>query len=163
MFREMRRNRQMLSLEECGEILRRGTSGVLALSGDDGYPYAVPLSYLYEDGKIWFHCAREGHKLDALKNSAKASFCVIAQDEILPEKYTTCYRSVIVFGKVRILTDEEEMLDAIRRFMLRYFPEGTEQGRQNSIDTGFGRMYMLELTCEHMTGKEGLELTRQRS
>lgn len=162
MFREMRRSRQMLSREECEAILRRGTSGVLALSGDDGYPYAVPLSYFYEDGKIWFHCAREGHKLDAIANSPRASFCVIDADQILPQKYTTCYRSVIVFGKVRVLTDEKEKLELIRQFMIRYFPEGTEEGRQNSIDTGFERMCMLELTCEHMTGKEGLELTRQR-
>ena len=72
MFREMRRKRQALSMEETAAILYRGTSGVLALSGDDGYPYAVPMSYVYTDGKIYFHCAKAGHKLDALKRHAKA-------------------------------------------------------------------------------------------
>ena len=103
MFREMRRNKQQLSNEECGEILRKSTAGVLAVSGDDGYPYAVPLSYVYCDNKIYFHSAKSGHKIDGIKNNSKVSFCVIAKDEIIPEKFTTYFRSVIVFGKARIL------------------------------------------------------------
>ena len=103
MFREMRRKRQMLGKEECEEILNRGTSGVLALLGDDAYPYAVPISYVYEDGKLYFHSARSGHKLDAVREYPKASFCVIDQDQIVPEEYTTYFRSVIAFGSIRIL------------------------------------------------------------
>ena len=77
MFRQMRRNRQQLSRERCEEILSRATSGVLAVLGDEGYPYAVPLSYVYSEGKFYFHCARQGHKLDAIRREPKASFCVI--------------------------------------------------------------------------------------
>ena len=107
MFREMRRKRQKLSKEECEEILFRGTSGVLAVSGDDGYPYAVPLSYLYENGKIFFHCAKTGHKLDSIHRNEKASFCVIDQDQIVPEEYTTYFRSVIVFGRIRVMEEDD--------------------------------------------------------
>ena len=115
MFREMRRKRQMLSEDDCKIILREGTSGVLALSGDDGYPYAVPLSYVYDGEKIFFHCAKSGHKLDAIRRNPKASFCVIGQDKVVPEEYTTDYRSVIAFGTVRILEDDREKYDSVRR------------------------------------------------
>ena len=107
MFREMRRKRQQLSPAECEEILRRGTSGVLAAEGDGGYPYAVPLSYIYEDGRLYFHCAKAGHKLDAVRRNKKVSFCVIDRDTIVLEEYTSYFRSVIVFGEMRILEDEE--------------------------------------------------------
>ena len=83
MFREMRRKRQALPLERCEEVLRRGTSGVLALSGDGGYPYAVPISYCYDGSRLYFHCAKEGHKLDAIRREPRASFCVIDQDQVV--------------------------------------------------------------------------------
>ena len=108
MFREMRRKRQQLSEKEAAAVLERGTSGVLAVLGDGGYPYAVPLSYVYQDGKIYFHCAGSGHKLDGIRNCDKVSFCVIDQDEVHPEKYTTYFRSVIAFGKARILEEDEK-------------------------------------------------------
>ena len=123
MFREMRRKKQQLTQEETMVILREGTSGVLSLTGDEGYPYGVPLSYVYDGDKLYFHCAKEGHKIDAIRKNPKASFCVIAQDEIVPEKYTTCYRSVIAFGSVRILENEGEKRRAIEELALKYAPE----------------------------------------
>ena len=84
MFREMRRKNQSLSPEAVAAVFRRGSAGVLAVSGDDGYPYAVPLSYVYADGKLFFHCAKSGHKIDSLRRNSKASFCVIDQDQIMP-------------------------------------------------------------------------------
>ncbi|NLD86776.1 MAG: 5-nitroimidazole antibiotic resistance protein, partial [Clostridiales bacterium] len=101
MFRKMRRFAQSLSEEENIEILSRNTSGVLALSGDEGYPYALPMAYCYDNGRIIFHSASKGHKIDAVGNCDKASFCVIDRDDVFPEEYTTKYRSVIVFGKIR--------------------------------------------------------------
>ena len=101
MFREMRRKKQVLSKEECELVLERGTSGVLAVLGEGGYPYAVPLSYVYADGKIVFHCAKQGHKLDAIAKNDKVSFCVVDLDDIQPERYTTYFRSVIAFGRAR--------------------------------------------------------------
>ena len=108
MFREMRRKKQLLTPEERAAVLHRGTSGVLALAGDDGYPYAVPMSYVYDGAKLYFHCAKSGHKLDAIRRNCKASFCVIDQDQIVPEEYTSHFRSVIVFGTMRILEDDGE-------------------------------------------------------
>lgn len=156
----MRRFRQALTMGQCEEILRRCTSGTLALSGDDGYPYAVPLSYLYGDGKIYFHCAKEGHKIDAVKNCPKASFCVIESDVVIPEKFTTAYRSVIAFGQVRIIDNPEEMRRAITMLSDKYSPN-MDSERDKEIDEFFSRLCMLELTVEHMTGKQGLEMMRQ--
>ena len=160
MFRKMRRFRQALPEEECVEILTRNTSGVLALSGDEGYPYAVPLSYAYDSGKIYFHCAKEGHKLDAVRREPKASFCVIDRDDVLPERFTTRYKSVIAFGKARVMT-EDEMRPAIEKLAEKYSPG--VRGRGEEIDREWNRLCMIELEIEHMTGKEAIELTRLRN
>ena len=160
-FRPMRRSRQELSREECEAILKEGTSGVLALLGDGDYPYAVPLSYVYEDGKIYFHCAKTGHKLDAIRRQEKASFCVIGQDQIIPEKFTTAYSSVIVFGTIKEITSENDkqiiLEEFIRKFSADYFTEGLEE-----IKTYIKRTCILELSIEEITGKEGLELQKLR-
>ena len=111
MFREMRRRRQQLSPEECKRILAEGTSGVLAVRGDEGYPYAVPLSYVYEEGRLFFHGAAAGHRRDAVLRDPKASFCVIGGDRVVPEEYTTYFRSVIAFGQVPVLEDDD--IDAL--------------------------------------------------
>ena len=163
MFREMRRNKQLLTKEECEAILTQGTSGVLALSGDDDYPYAVPLNYIYLDGKILFHCASDGHKIDAIARNPKASFCVTDADQVIPEKYTTAYRSVIVFGTIHILTDQKEKREAIEKLALRFHPSDTPEGREAEIKEFFDRLCMLELSISHMSGKEGLELMKQRN
>ena len=161
MFREMRRKRQALSKEECEEILLRATSGVLAVSGDDGYPYAVPLSYVYEEGKLFFHCAKAGHKLDAIFRNEKASFCVIGQDKMAPEEYATYFRSVIIFGKIRVLEEEEEKREAIEKLAFRYAPDSSREERDKAIEREYSILCMLELTIEHMSGKEAIELRRQ--
>lgn len=162
MFREMRRNRQILSREECREILERGTSGVLALAGDDGYPYAVPLSYSYRNGKFYFHCAKSGHKLDALRREPKASFCVVDQDMVVPEEYTTYYRSVIAFGTVCEMEDGPEKRAAINALMVKYFPGDSQESRDKYIDGSWTPLCMLEFSVEHITGKECIEFTRKR-
>jgi len=161
MFREMRRKNQALSLEECILILNNGTSGVLAVSGDNDYPYAVPLSYVYHDSKIFFHCAISGHKLDAIARNEKVSFCVIDQDKVVPQEYTTYFRSVIVFGKARILEDEAEKRSALEKLAARYSPD-YEQGRLREIDKQLKRVCVVELAIEHMTGKEAIELVRTK-
>lgn len=162
MFREMRRRGQELSVEECERILARGTSGVLALAGDDGYPYAVPLSYVYADGRIIFHCARSGHKLDAIARSPKASLCVIDRDEVVPERYTTLFRSVIVFGRVGVVGDPGEMRRACMLLAEKYRPDGTVEQHEAEIERGWDGLCVLELVPEHMSGKEAVELSRAR-
>ena len=86
MFREMKRKKQELPQEDVTRILQEGTCGVLVVSGDNDYPYAVPLSYVYDSGKIYFHCATSGHKLDGIRKNNKVSFCVISQDQVVPEE-----------------------------------------------------------------------------
>lgn len=161
MFRQMRRNKQQLTEEEARAVLENCTSGVLSLVGDDGYPYGVPLSYVLAGNKIYFHCAKEGHKIDAIARNEKASFCVMGADEVIPEKYTTCYQSVIVFGKIHIITDEDEKRAAIEKLAVRYSPDESEVSRQEEIDKFWQRLRMLELSIEHMTGKQGLEMLRR--
>lgn len=162
MFREMRRKKQLLSREETEAVFRRGTSGVLAVEGDGGYPYTVPLSYFYEDSKIYFHSAAIGHKIDAVKKNDKASFCVIDKDTIVSEKFTTFFRSAVAFGRIRILTDREEILEAINKLAIRYSPDESEEKRKAEIDGEMNHFCMLELTIEHMTGKEAIELVNSK-
>ena len=162
MFREMRRKQQQLTFEKCKTILENSSSGVLALEGDNGYPYTVPLSYVYNGSKIFFHCAKNGHKIDSIKRNCKASFCVVERDEIVPEEYTTYFRSVIVFGKVRILENDDEKLKAINALALKYNPNDSEQSRNMTINREYNRLCIIELSIEHMTGKEAIELVNKK-
>ena len=160
-FRPMRRNRQQLSREECECILDRCTSGVLALTGDGGYPYAVPLSYVYDDGAIIFHSAVEGHKVDAIKRDNRCSFCVIEQDEIKPAEFTTYFRSVIAFGRIHILETADEKVQALRLLGRRY-SSGDEPGLQHEIDKSLDHVLLLRLNIDHLSGKQAIELLRAR-
>ncbi len=162
MFREMRRKNQELSREECLAVLDRGTSGVLAVHGEGGYPYAVPLSYTYADGKLWFHCARAGHKLDAIIRDPKVSFCVTDRDQVVPLEYTTYFRSVILFGRARVLEDPAEIRAALERLALRYAPEDSQEHRQSVLEKELPAVAIIEVSMEHLTGKEAIELVRSR-
>ena len=159
-FRAMRRKRQQLSEEESIGILKKATAGTLALLGDGGYPYAVPISYVYADGKLYFHSALSGHKIDAIRNNDKASFCVIDKDDVRPEKYTTYFRSVIAFGRIHIIEDEQEKLETARLLGDRYNPN-QEEALQKELEHGFARMLMIRFDIEHLTGKEAIELVKQ--
>lgn len=160
MFREMRRKKQLLSDQESIDILKRETAGVLAVLGDDDYPYAVPLSYVYDHSKIYFHCAKMGHKIDAISQNSKASFCVVEQDQVIPEEYTTYFRSVIAFGKVRILEDENEIKQAIEKLAIKYYPKDSEENRNQVIAKEWKPLCMIEFSIEHLTGKEAIELVK---
>ena len=160
MFREMRRAKQQLGAEECCEILQKCENGVLAVSGDDGYPYTVPLNYAWSDGKIYCHCAKSGHKIDAINRNDKVSFCVIEQDDVVTQKLTTFYRSVIVFGRARILEDEDEIRRVTRNFTLKFNDD--ENFIKEETDRFIKSLACVEITPDHITGKEAIELTKQR-
>ena len=162
MFYKMRRKRQLRSQEETTAVLTRGTSGVLARSGDDGYPYAVPLSYVYDGEKIYFHCAKNGHKLDAVRRNEKASFCVVDKDEIVPEEYTTYFRSAIAFGRIRILEETGEKWAAMDKLALKYAPNSTVDDRQQAICREWAPLCVLEMTIDHVTGKEAIDLAKAK-
>ena len=158
-FREMRRKNQALSPAACEAVLEQGTSGVLAAAGDGGYPYAVPLSYVWHGGRLLFHCAPVGHKLDAILREPRVSFCVIGQDCVVPEEYTTYFRSVIVFGRAQVLDSPVEKRAALEVLAAKYSPD-LEQGRLEETDKLFDRVCIVALIPEHISGKEAIELVR---
>lgn len=162
MFREMRRKKQLLSWSDSAAILQRGSYGVLSVMGDDGYPYGVPLNYIYADGRLYFHCAKEGHKIDSVRREPKASFCVVDSDELVAEEYTAYFRSVIAFGRVSIVQDIAEKRDIITKLAKRFNPSDKEQHRNDVIEREFLPLCILEMEIEHMSGKEAIELVRKR-
>lgn len=162
MFREVRRNsRQILPQESCEAILNKMTSGVLSVLGDDDYPYGVPISYAYEDGRLYFHGMPKGHKMDALKKHDKASFTVIETDQVVAEEYTTYYRSVIVFGKVRILDDPDEKVEALLKLVDKYSADYRE-GSMDEINSKLNGVCIFVLDAEHISGKEAIEFAQAR-
>lgn len=135
---------------------------MLAVLGDSGYPYAVPLSYVYAEGRLYFHCAKTGHKLDSIAREPRVSFCVVDQDQIVPEEYTTYFRSVIVFGRASVIDDDEGRRKAAELLAQKYCPEETAEGVAAEIDRFWRTLCLVELVPEHISGKEAIELTRQR-
>ena len=153
MFREMRRFRQQISREECIGILKSEPRGVLSVLGDDGYPYGMPLDHWYSeaDGKLYFHCAKEGHKLDAIRRCGKVSYCVYDQGYRKEGEWALNIRSVIVFGQIKEVTDEEKKKE-ICTSLCRKFTDD-EAYLEKELANAFPRVCCLELTPEHMTGK----------
>ena len=151
MFRKMRRHKQELSKEECMEILTNEPRGVLALWGDDDYPYALPMSHVYVDGKIYFHGAMEGHKNDAVKRCDKVSYCVMDKGFRKDGDWWYTFKSVIVFGKIRILTDKDEKIDKLTYLGDKFFP--THEETVSEINRMLDRTEVFEITIEHMSGK----------
>ena len=152
MFRDMRRFKQQLSEEEIDSILNKHTSGVLAVIGDEGYPYTIPISYTFDNQQLLFHSANEGHKIDAIRNNDKVSFCVIDQDDVIQETFTTHYRSVIVFGRASIITESHQRQNALESLVRKYSPDFVDKGQQEILQ-GWDHVTIIILEIEHKTGK----------
>lgn len=150
-FRKMRRNKQELSKEECVDILTNEPRGVLALLGDYDYPYALPMSHVYVDGKIYFHGAMEGHKNDAVERCDRVSYCVMDEGVKNTDGWSYIFRSVIVFGKIRTLTDKSEKIDKLTHLGDKFFP--SHDDTVNEISRLLDRTEVFEITIEHMSGK----------
>lgn len=153
MFRELRRKGQALSDGECRAILQEEKRGVLSVLGEGGYPYGMPINHWYNDadGKIYFHGGNAGHKLDALRDCDKASFCVCDGGEPHPDGWSLNFRSVIVFGRMEIIEDAERV-EAISRALCEKFPCG-EEYIEKEIQSAAWRTVCLCLTPEHIAGK----------
>lgn len=151
MFRKMRRFQQELLREECVEVLEKAKRGVLSVIGDEGYPYGIPLDHVYFDGKVYFHCAKEGHKLDAIRACDKVSYCVMDEGVREEGDWPLHFRSVIIFGRMRVVEDEEKKREIVTRLVRKFTDD--EEYLQKELVNAFPRVACLELEIEHMTGK----------
>lgn len=153
MFRVMRRKRQQTTEAEALATLDQAITGVLAVNGDQGYPYTIPVNYVLYQGKIYIHCAKDGHKKDAIERNAKVSFCVVDQDEIVPSKFATNYLSVVVFATAQFVTDDELRLAALRALNKKYAKDYFAAG-EDEIKKSWSAVAVIELTPQHITGKK---------
>ena len=151
MFRDMRRFRQQINIEECERILTEVPRGVLSVIGDGGYPYGVPINFVYSDGRMYFHSAPIGHKADAIRACGKASFCVLGDSEPSGDGWSYYFNSVIVFGYIREITDPSDKEDKLRLLGLKYFP--SEAMVEDDIGKNAARCSVFELRAEHISGK----------
>ena len=153
MFRPMRRIKQQISDDECREVLISEPRGVLSVIGDDGYPYGIPMDHWYSesDGKLYFHCAKEGHKLDAIRACDKVSYCVMDKGYHKEGEWALNIRSVIVFGRIRFVDDEGKRIE-IGTNLCRKFTDD-ESYIEHEVKNALPRALCLELTPEHITGK----------
>ena len=153
MFREMVRKKQQLTREEAIELLKKEPRGVLSLLGDDGYPYGVPIDHWYnsEDGWIYFHSGKEGHKVDAIRSCDKASFCIMDQGFRREGEWALNIKSVIVFGRIQILEDPQQAIDITRQLSLKYTSDISFIERE--IQESGKNVLVFRLVPEHITGK----------
>lgn len=153
MFRNITRVKQQLSQEECIRLLKQEPRGVLSLLGDDGYPYGLPIDHWYneEDGQIYFHSGQKGHKIDAIRHCDKASFCIYDEGFRMDGDWALNIKSVIVFGRIRIVEDHQEALDLTRKLSLKYT---SDTGYIDSEIQKYGSgVLVFSLVPEHITGK----------
>ncbi|NDL67510.1 pyridoxamine 5'-phosphate oxidase family protein [Anaerotalea alkaliphila] len=155
MFREMRRCKQLLSAEDTAAVMERCTNGVLACLGDGEYPYAVPLSYAYSNGRVYFHSAKAGHKIDAILKNPKVSFAVVDEDTVVSKEYITYFRSVIAFGRARVVEGEERS-EAFGALVEKYSKDQPEEAKRRAI-AGCTQSHIIAIDIENMTGKEAIE------
>jgi uncharacterized protein len=151
MISKMRRKKKQLSEEKTIEVLVSCAEGVLATAGPDNSPYAVPLNYVYHKGSIYFHCADKGHKIDNIEHNSKVSFCVMKDTRVIPEKLTTKFKSVILFGEIQEVFDEEKeagLLALVHRFSSDHLDAGKAY-----IEKLFDKTKVFKINIEHMTGK----------
>lgn len=153
MFREMRRYKQQITTEDCIRILKAQPRGILSMIGDDGYPYGIPLDHWYSESenKLYFHCARVGHKIDSINACDKVSYCVMDDGFRKPGEWTLNINSVVVFGRMRIVEDEAKKREICTNLVRKFTDD--EAYLEKELRVAFPRVNCLELEIEHMTGK----------
>lgn len=166
----MRRRKQELPLSECLDILKRGTDCTLALAGSpatDGFPYALPINYTHEYptnaealGCIYTHCAQVGTKIQAIEADNRVSLAVIDANRVVPERYTTHFRSVIAFGRAHVVTDDAERHAALVAMAEKYAPLRSMDEHEEEIQGSFERTCVLRIDLDHVTGKQARELAQ---
>lgn len=155
MFRKMRRGEKATDIAVAEGLLKSQDYGILSVLSDDGYPYGVPLNYAYDSGKIYFHgTSAESHKIDAITRNEKVSFTIVTEHDLIPEKLDTMYTSVIAFGRARVLTNDEEKIQALGCLLVGLSPGLVADTEKifNAQNKGF---VMIEMDVEHISGKIG--------
>ncbi|MCI8349451.1 MAG: pyridoxamine 5'-phosphate oxidase family protein [Firmicutes bacterium] len=163
MFREMRRKKQQLPQSETVQIVNEATCAIVGVIGDEGYPYTFPISHVFDEAnnKLYFHSAKSGHKIDAIKANSKVSFSIVGRDDVAPTEYTTYFKSVHGFGSAYIVEDNEERAKAFTLLAEKFCQEGMYRFDKIMTDEAPAAM-VVAIDIEHMTGKEAIELTRMR-
>ena len=153
MFRELTRKNKQLSTEDCIAILKTQTRGVLSVNGDHGYPYGMPMNHWYDEasGNLYFHCGKGGHRLDALRQDDRVSFCVYDEGYRLPDEWALNVKSVIVFGRIGIVSDMDRIVDITTKLSHKFTQD--EDYIEKEIRFHAHRTLLLELTPEHICGK----------
>lgn len=151
MFRKMRRKDKAMTQDQIVEILNGGEDGVLATVGEDGYPYAVPLNYVFHEGALYFHCALFGHKIENMTYTPKVSFCVVSDAQVLAEEFSTRFKSVVVFGEVEEVSGDEKiqgLTALIKRLASDHIPAGQKYIKKDNKKTR-----VFKINVAHMSGK----------
>jgi nitroimidazol reductase NimA-like FMN-containing flavoprotein (pyridoxamine 5'-phosphate oxidase superfamily) len=150
-FREMRRKDRELKNDEIIKVLKNNSYGILSTISENGYPYGVPISYIFSNDSIYFHCAIKGHKLDNILNNHKVSFSVVGNTCVLPDEFSTKYESIIVFGKaIEVFDDEKNM--ALLETLNKYSPNFIEQGKEYINKAGKATK-VIKICIDHISGK----------
>ena len=151
MFKELRRQDRKLNEEDVAALLERTEYGVLSTIDVNGYAYGVPISYVYVNNAIYFHCAVEGHKLENIKNNNKVSFCVVGETEPIPEKFSMKYQSAVIFGRA-VEVSGDEKYTALLALVEKYSSQYIEKGK-NYIKNDQHRTKVIKIDIEHISGK----------
>lgn len=155
MFRNMRRSEKATDIAQAEALLRAENYGILSVIGDEGYPYGVPVNYVYDSGRILFHStSASSHKIESIRRNEKVSFTVVNEHDLIAEKLDTMYTSVVVFGRARVLNTPEEIREAVRLFLSGLAPaqaSTTDKVCKEQED----RFLMVEIATEHISGKIG--------
>ncbi|MBS5883884.1 pyridoxamine 5'-phosphate oxidase family protein [Clostridium sp.] len=151
MFKEIRRKDRKIEISEAIDILEICEYGVLSTVNENGYPYGVPLSYVYANDSIYFHSAVEGHKLENIKDNDKVSFCVVGKTDVLSDKFSTKYESVIIFGRAKEVFEDEKkeaLLELIKKYSVDYMEKGKAYIENASL-----RTKVIKVSIDHISGK----------
>lgn len=154
MFRKIRKFKNEINQAEVNELLKTSKRGVLAMNGDDGYPYAVPVNYFYDEneGRIFFHSAKPGYKVDCLKSSNKVCFTVLGGETIRDEAWAPYMQSVVIFGRCKLIDNKQTAMERLKDFAMKYYP--SEDLVIDEIKADGKAVQMFEIDIEYMTGKE---------
>ena len=152
MFRKMRLAKKELPQDKTWQVLEKAEYGVLSVLGDDGYPYGVPVQFVVINDAIYIHCAKQGHKLDAIAAEPKVCFTAVSDMQILAEDFNTAFHSAVAFGKAALLEDEQENLAVLWKIFEKYTPENLKAAK-DYLAANIAETAVIKITIDHLTGK----------